>query len=261
MKQEVLISTMYNKIRDYSLFSKMNIQTDATIYSQGERAGFEEVKEKYHYRIFYDTQFGIGRSRNNLLLKARNEISILADDDMIFKDNYSEIVKSVFKRIPSADVIIFNIDDGGERAYTKKDTKINKFTFTRYGAARIAFKTDSILNKKIFFDMQFGGGTKYGSGEDTLFLNECLKKKLNVFAVNETIATLSDTRPSTWFSGFNQKYWNDKGALFAALDNKLTYLNILQYSIRKYKLTEGKMSFLEVLKYMVNGAKNYKNSK
>ncbi|HAZ18610.1 MAG TPA: hypothetical protein DCY75_00365, partial [Clostridiales bacterium] len=52
---------------------------------------------------------------------------------------------------------------------------------------------------------------------DTLFLHSCLQKGLKIYAVPDSIATLSDERESTWFRGYNEKYYYDKGVLFAAV--------------------------------------------
>ena len=63
----------------------------------------------------------------------------------------------------------------------------------------------------------FGGGTVYSSGEDSIFLHDCLERKLKMIAVPVAIAELHDDRESTWFSGYNDKFFGDKGVLYAHL--------------------------------------------
>ena len=66
------------------------------------------------------------------------------------------------------------------------------------------------------FSLLFGGGAKYSNGEDSIFIRDCLKKKLRATAVPVTIGK-EVPRPSTWFSGYNEKFFFDRGVLYAYL--------------------------------------------
>ena len=59
----------------------------------------------------------------------------------------------------------------------------------------------------------FGPGGIYSHGEDTLFIVDSLKKGLKVYGVNVLIGSASNSS-STWFNGYDEKYFFDKGALF-----------------------------------------------
>lgn len=258
MRIETLVSTMNKASDDDTFIKKMNLYGDVLVCNQSTETKYCELKNQEGMnKIFTFDEIGIGRSRNTLLLRSKADICVLSDDDMIFVDNFQQIIKEEFLKRPEADLLIFNIDDGGIREKTKKDTKINKINYTKYGAARIVFKRDSIVNNDIFFSLNFGGGATYGSGEDTLFLKECLDKKLKVIAIDKTIAILDDSRPSTWFEGFNEKFFYDKGALYYALSKPMFILNLLQFSFRKHKLSNN-LSFIETLLIMTKGAKNLK---
>lgn len=262
MKIDVLVSTMNQSAEDFSLLYKMNLSGNVLVCNQTNKNYYLEMeKENLESKMWSFKERGIGRSRNTLLLRSNAEVCVLADDDMVFLDNYKDIVEKNFKKRSDADVIIFNIDDKGTRFITEDDLKVNKMNFTKFGAARIAFRRKSIIENNINFNMLFGGGAVYGSGEDTLFLRDCVYRGLKVIAVSDHIARLEDDRESTWFTGFNSKYFFDKGALYYAINPKLFYLNILQYSLRKYKLSRGKLGFLEVLKLMYRGGKSYKVKK
>lgn len=65
------------------------------------------------------------------------------------------------------------------------------------------------------FHRQFGGGTPYSRGEDSLFIADLLKNRLKVYTYPAVIATVDQTK-STWFKGYTEKYFYDKGALFSA---------------------------------------------
>lgn len=106
----------------------------------------------------------------------------------------------------------------------------------RFGAARIAVKVNSISMNNIYFNLNFGGGCQFSNGEDTLFLYECLRKKLKIYAVNDTIAKLTHERESTWFSNYNEKYFEDKFILYYTMSKKIYKLLFLQDVIRHRKL-------------------------
>lgn len=51
-----------------------------------------------------------------------------------------------------------------------------------------------------------------GVSEDNLFVIQCLKKGIKGLASNLTIGTVQQEE-STWFRGFDEKYFFDKGVL------------------------------------------------
>lgn len=214
MKLEVLVATMHQT--DHSLLEKMNIQSDAIIANQCDRNEVEDFEYNGH-KIKYISfaERGVGLNRNNALMRAKGDITVIADDDMVYVDNYSEIIKEQFKQNPEADVIIFNLYEKKPSRYIIKEKfKVNFKNYMRFGAARIAFRTRRITKNGICFNQHFGGGTEHSAGEDVLFLTDCLKKKLNIIAVPVFIAYLTEDRESTWFEGYTDKFFKDKGVLF-----------------------------------------------
>lgn len=262
MKLEVLIPTM-NLQDGKDLFKKMNLQSDTIICNQSKSesmiSGDTFAINGSRIRIYNWNERGVGLNRNNALMRSENDYCILADDDLIFVDDYPNIVKENIKKYPDADVLIFNLDeDIPKRFVTKKDFKVKKHNFMRFGAARIVVKRTSILKNNIFFSLVFGGGTEYGSGEDSIFLQDCLKKGLNVIAVTDHIAKLTDERPSTWFDGYNEKFFFDKGALYAAMYPKFARLICLQFLIRHKNIYINTRSFKQAFRDMKNGIFQYK---
>ena len=83
------------------------------------------------------------------------------------------------------------------------------------------------------------------------FIYDCLKNRLKVFTSTEIIACL-DFSTSTWFNGYDKKYYIDKGALFYCLHGLLAYLFMFLYLIR-HKGENNSLSFLEKMKYMKDG--------
>lgn len=257
MKIEVLVSTMNDESMD--LYTNMNISTDFLVSNQGNRHSSKEDNYRGNRVRSISTQTrGLARSRNILLSSANNDICLIADDDIKYHDNYETDVLDAFKKYPDADLLLFNLDNMGGRFVIKEDFKVNTMTYQRFGSVRIAFKLKSILKNDIRFNELFGAGSFYTSGEDTLFLKDCLSARLNIVAVNKSIGLLTDNRDSTWFEGYNYKYFFDKGALFKAA-YPISYLFwILQFSIRKKKTADKDIrSFIQIFKIMSAGSKGY----
>lgn len=257
MKVQVLVATM-NQI-DHSLIEKMNIKTEAIVGNQCDENKVDEFfyqGKRVKYLNF--SEKGVGLNRNNVLMRADGDICLFADDDMVFCDGYEEIVVELFETF-SADVIIFNLDESKETKRRKNDKvkRINYFNYMNYGAARLAVRNNAVRHKGILFNLCFGGGTEHSCGEDTLFLNRCLKEKLKVLAVPVSIARLVEKRPSTWYTGLNDKYFIDKGLLLGLAHPYLCWLFAVYLVLRHTEyVNEIKKSRYEIVKLMFKGIRD-----
>lgn len=233
MRLQVLVATMHQK--DCFIYQKMNIRCDAVIANQ---ADCDRVD-------YFDTSFGkvkmvttptrgVGLNRNHALLAADADILLLADDDIVYHDDMPESVISAFDELPEADVICFgmNITKAG-RIVEKRTSSVKRLHFwnsMRYGTYRIAIRKKALIDKNIFFHQAFGGGCPFSAGEDSLFLKTCFDRGLKVYSHNYVLGTCSkDT--STWFVGYNEKFFYDKGILVYHLFPKSSYLFALYFAI------------------------------
>lgn len=257
---EILVATMYQG--DLSKTKEMNIDCDVIFANQSDSYSYMEEKISMGVAKMITTrERGVGRNRNLLLSMAQNEICLLSDDDVVYVDNCKDIILNAFNELPHADIIIFNIETLGDKVNRRINTKIKKvniFNFMNYGAVRIAFRRDNILRKNLWFSLKFGGGATYGAGEDSLFLREALQKKLNIYTYPSKIAVVKQTE-STWFKGYNSKFFFDKGAFCEAAFQNLKYLVIIYYAWRFKGLADS--TFLSNIREMINGMKGFKKGK
>ncbi len=260
MKVQVLIAAMNQT--DYSLVKKMNIQSDAIIGNQCDCCS-DEVLNINGNRITYLNRpdRGVGINRNETVLHCSdNVILTFADDDMTFVDGYVDIISRAFEELPKADAIIFNIFTEGESRGRRENTTIKKVHFynaLNYGAARISVKSTKLKRENIVFHTCFGGGTRYSSGEDSLFVADMLKHKLKIYTYPVYIANV-DQSVSTWFSGFNKKYLHDKGALYAAISKRWARILCMQDLIRHPKIyKQNNYSLLQAYKEMCKGISDF----
>ena len=249
MKLEVLLSVMNLNIKD---LDKKKIISTCTVINQCEKNNFKKYK---NFNIYSYDEKGASNSRNKALQHSTNDILLLCDDDMIYNKNYEKIIINEFKKNKDADLIIFNINSPNRKIkHNKKSKKLKIYNILKYETCRIAFKKNNIK-----FNTLFGPGSKYSSGEDTLFLVECLKQGLKIYSSEKFIGTVYHKK-STWFKGYNEKYFFDKGALFTAISKKVRLILILQYLIR-HKETLENMNFFKALKFMLEGSKEFLKEK
>lgn len=254
---EVLVSTMNQN--DFSLLDRMNIESDALIINQCNEKGDTTFIHKNHSIKWINTETrGLSTSRNMGINAASNEICILSDDDIVFVEGYKSVVAEQFRKYPEADIITFQVEgiEGKFKNYGKNSKNIYFHNSMKVSSVEIAFKLDSIRKKKIQFNDLFGAGSKYLMGEENIFLIECIKKKLNIKYVPIKIADLYMGN-SSWFKGYNDKYFFDRGAIFAAMSKQFYPLLIIQFALRKKELYKNDKKFIDVVRSMRRGAKEY----
>lgn len=258
LRVEALVATMGQT--DHNLLDRMNIQTDAIVINQCERFERHELHHNERLvRFFSFPERGVGLSRNTALMRATGDICLFSDDDLIYRDGYEQALQKAFREHPDADVIVFNISSINQtkkRFQIAKPIRIRWFNYMRYGAARIAVRRASILREHISFSLLFGGGAQYASGEDTLFLQDCLKAGLHIYAVPVTLADIDDNL-STWFYGYNEKFLRDRGALHKAMFNRLAVLQNLLYLLRHEKVWMEVGGILRAWNMMNKGMRDF----
>ena len=254
----VLLSTVNSK---KNIIKNANIKTDAIIINQSDAFGKEIILYKDHIIYWYDfDERGVGLSRNNAISRVKSDYAMIVDDDVVLFDDYESKIKKWFDILPNADVLIFNIESSNVLFKTTTRVKrINKLNFYNYGATRIVFKTKVISMKGIYFNQNFGGGTTFSCGEDTLFLNELLNKKLKVYAVPDSIYKLTEERESTWFKGYNEKYFFDNGVFWATCSLKYSRILSTLMLIKNFHHFNTQLTFFQALKLVHKGIKFVKS--
>lgn len=235
MRIQVLLATMNQE--DHSILDKVNIQTDAIVGNQCDYNKIEEFTYKGHKIKWLSLcERGVGLNRNNALMRADADVVLFSDDDMVYIDGYESVVRNAFSELPDADIIIFDLKyPNNDRKPITKKKRVGLRGCTRFGAARFAVRLSKARLKGISFNLCFGGGAQYSSGEDSLFLRECLKHKLKVYTYPYIIASLQDERASTWFEGYNDKFFYDKGVVFSLMNPQICYFTSIFHCFKERK--------------------------
>ena len=210
-KFEILCVTMHQK--DFSKIKDMNINSDVIFANQAKSMSYEEIDFEGHTAKLVTTNTrGVGINRNLALMYANADICLFADDDVRYVDNLEEIVTNEFKNHPDADIFIFNFETDSKKRKQKiynKTKKCNKLTRMPWAGYRIAVKLSSVRKANIWFTTLFGGGCIFPAGEDSMWLNDAKKKGLKFYVSKEIIGNVSFDE-STWFTGFDEKFFYAK---------------------------------------------------
>jgi glycosyltransferase involved in cell wall biosynthesis len=213
MKVEVLCATMFQK--DFSKYTEMNIKSDVIFANQDDRHEFkQEIINGNTVKMVTTPDRGVGKNRNLALLYSSADILVFSDDDMVYVDDYADNVVKAYEELPDADIIIFNINYVGtitSRRINRKIKRVHLNNVLRYGFPRVTMRRTSIEKSNLWVSTLFGGGAKYCSGEDNLFLVTALKLGLKIYIYPFNIGSVK-TGNSTWFTGYNEKYFFDNGA-------------------------------------------------
>lgn len=217
MKLQVLVAAVNENVE--TLAEKMNLETEAVIVNQCSRFAYEEYFHKgRQVRCFSMAERGVGLSRNTALMHAEAEICLFSDEDIVLVPGYEKTVLEAFGQNPDADVLTFNFKVDPSRATYHNEAKkrIRWYNYGRYPTYAVAARLESLRRANVGFSLLFGGGARYSNGEDSLFLHDCLKKGLHLYAETAQIGE-EVYRESTWFKGYNAKFFKDRGVLYRHL--------------------------------------------
>ena len=214
MKIQLLVSAVDKDAA--TLIKQMHIRTDAVIVNQCDRYGYGEIMDSgYKVQIFSMRERGVGLSRNTALLHAGGDVCVFSDEDIVLSEDYEEQIRKAYEELPDADMILVNVKVApSRRTYWNEDIhRVNYRNYGRYPAYSITARRDALLRANVHYSLLFGGGAKYSNGEDSLFLKECLKAGLRIYSHTICIGEEVE-RESTWFSGYHEKFFRDRGVLY-----------------------------------------------
>ncbi len=259
MKVQVLASVMDQTMEH--LTRQMRLQSDAVIINQCDRLGYEEMACQGGLVRFYSfPDRGVGRSRNEAILRADGDICLFSDEDIVYEPGYAQAVISEFERNHDADMILFNVMVQEERqtyCITERK-KVHWYNCGRYGAVSFAVRRDSLTASGVTFSLLFGGGARYGSGEDSLFLKEFMRKGYKVYTAPVTIGREVREGESTWFAGYNDKFFFDRGVLYHYLYGRLAAPMALRFLLAHRGKLCGELSLKEAYSLMKKGIRQGK---
>lgn len=253
MSVEVLASVMHQDMA--TLAAKMQLESDAVIINQCDDLACDEMDYKGHrVRFFSFPERGIGRSRNAAIERADGDICLFSDEDIVYKPGYAHAIEEEFARNPKADMILFNIEiEESRRTYfITERRKVHWYNCGRYGAVSFAIRRERLMESGVRFSLLFGGGARFSNGEDSLFLKEFMDKGYQVYTAPVTIGRESGG-DSTWFEGYHEKFFHDRGVLYHFLYGMMAGPFALRFLLVHWKKMKGQCSLRQAYLWMCKG--------
>ncbi len=255
---QVLVSAVDKE--PHKLVKEMHIETDAIIVNQCNHYDVESFCYKNRkIQVFHMAERGVGLSRNTALMRADGDICLFSDQDIVYEEGYEQKILQAFEECRLADMIVFDIEVREERrTYCNTEKKrVRWYNCGRYGAVSFAVRRERLLESGVTFSLLFGGGAKYSAGEDSLFLKQFMDKGYKVYASPVAIGREKEG-DSTWFSGYHEKFFYDRGVLYHFLYGHLASLWALRFLWAHRKKMCREISPQEAYRKMREGIKNYR---
>ncbi len=254
----VLIATM-NKTYEQcvDLVNTMKIRCSFIVVNQ---CGVDEehVLENKS-KIVFSSKTGLSNSRNLAIASCQNEICLVADDDIVLSENYLENILEAYNDTDS-DIIIFDFETNDKvrvcKPLANNKTNVNLLKSLKVDSVRMTFKRSVFILNKITFDTLFGAGAFFNSGEENILLKQCIDKGIKIYYYPVAICFV-DFSESTWFNGYNSKYFETKGAFSYAVFGRFYFIYMMQFIIRKHKLYKNQTSCFTAIKWMLKGKNQY----
>ena len=263
MTIDVMISTLNDRIYNIS-----NIVLEPTIGINYIIC--HQITEDKIYKISYENRTdikyiqiknkGLSLSRNTCIENSSADILLIADDDIIYEKNFSEVLKSSFLRYSDADVLCFKtkiVDtDLPFKEYPSKVLKIDNVRKYAPASIEIAIRRDS-LYKIGKFNTLFGVGSLFPVGEETILIAEAIKNNCNILFIPEYI--VSHPQDSTGTNRFsNKNIIVAVGAYYSHLyGKKMAYLLSIRNAIFNFKKYKLHFSFFVYIRFLFEGIHSY----
>ncbi|MDT2702006.1 glycosyltransferase [Enterococcus dongliensis] len=258
MKMEVLIATMKRDSIDF--LEKMNIESDTVVVNQlGDIPSNQREYKGKKLIIKNALETGLSRSRNMALSLSTADICLIADDDIKYVPGYEKKILETYEDYPEADIIAFQVDRiGGKRnkAFRSSVHWENKLSLFKISSVEITIKRQSIKKKKLSFNENIGAGTKFGQGEESVFLTDAYNRGLKILYVPIKIGE-TDVSDSSWFTGYDKTFFKAKGVSFYLMNPRWHFLLYMQFIFRKYSMYRKDINLRSAYLAMCEGKREY----
>ena len=121
------------------------------------------------FRILLSDTRGLSRNRNIAIDAATATICLIADDDLSYDPDAFRNIIDVFKADPQLDIAAFRYSGGDSKHYPDHEFDLRRPPKGYYITSfELAFRRKRIAASGIRFDLRFGIGAEFPSGEENI---------------------------------------------------------------------------------------------
>lgn len=222
--------------------------------------GTYDVPESLHrddFKIVKSDTKGLALNRNIAIANANAPLLLVSDDDVVYTEERLQSIIQAFNSHPDADIITFRYESNTNNKYYPDSPASLAQPPKGYfvSSIELAFRKEAVKGK-IWFNENFGIGAMFPSGEEDVFLRDCLDFGLKGIFLPITIARHDDTTTSERNLMLPTRP-QTKGAVFLRLHPKDWALRMIAHALREIPLwRKGLVPF--PLSYCINWIKGVK---
>lgn len=122
---------------------------------------------------------GLSKSRNIAIKNSTGKYIIIMDDDVDFSfDSMDKLTKHMDEDNVDIGTYYHKYTNGNTTKKKEYAFFHNRFNIANPSSIDICLRRESIVDSGVLFDEHFGLGTEYPSGEEMIFLSDCMNAKL-----------------------------------------------------------------------------------
>lgn len=195
-----------------------------------------EELNREDFKIFSSRSKGLSVNRNLALSHATAPLLLISDDDVDYTEESLLEVLKAFRENSGTDLITFRYDSvSRSKHYPEHSYDITSIGIRHFlSSIEIAFRRKSVQGD-VWFNENFGVGAIFPSGEEDIFIRDCIDKNLKCLYVPVSIARhngsttsgrnlMLPSRPQT------------KGAVFLRLHPRQWPLRMIAHALREIPL-------------------------
>lgn len=256
---EILISTMNRTSLDF--LSKMFINhnyLDFNVLIINQTTEDKLLKSEHPtIRVINSFDKGLSKSRNIAINKAIKPICLLADDDVVFLEDFDKIIINAHTKYEHP-IITFQTltsNDDSYWNYPSEPRFLDDFMIRKTLSIEISIKKDSL--KDLIFNELFGLGATFEDGENFIFLSEAKKKSIKLWFVNKSISIHEPFSSSDEVQ--SNRFLYARGAINAYKYGNIAYFWVLKFVL--FLLRKKYISLSDIKSKIKIGFKGIQNFK
>ncbi len=216
------------------------------------------ISEFPSVRVINSFEKGLSKSRNSGLKNAQGKVLLIADDDVVFKNDFDSIIIDTYNKFPSATSICFYAEkpDGTlfKSSLSKTKEKISQLELFNILSIEMTFNSEMLAKLGLQFDENFGLGSRFKMGEEAIFLSDVKSKNQQLIIEPQVVVVHPPVSTDDTIS-FEERYYI-QGAFFKRVKNINYYLGLFLKVFFDLKQHKIKMSQVFSAIKNANGGKN-----
>ncbi len=257
---EVLIPCV-NKTQDdiLALCDFLKIDSCARFCNQKGEDSLWEMEFKGHRIVVINVSWkGVSKARNTLLDFCAADIGLFIDDDCVLADGYESQIIEAYGKNPNALAVRFNTTRehwNPVHAEAKKAKRGRFRNLSSFGVWGLSLRIEKWKEVNIRFDETLGAPNYLYNGEDSLFLFQLCKASRHIYLNPFFVCDVRESRESTWFETFDERYFTTKGYIYRALYGLLWEMALLRMYIKYRK--DFSLPWKQILQWAKKGSEMF----